>query len=86
MQKAIKAPFIKTDERIWSISADIIIVCIVMLAQSFFNFGYGSLLTTAICTVLTVGIEFIAAKIIKIPSTISDLSGIKSGLLLSMLL
>ncbi|MBR6407018.1 MAG: RnfABCDGE type electron transport complex subunit D [Clostridia bacterium] len=86
MQQVIKAPFSRTEERIWSISADVIIVCVVMLIQSFFNFGYSSVLIALVCTAVTVAVEFAASKIAKIPLTLGDLSGVKSGLLLSMLL
>lgn len=82
----VSAPFIRTENKIRKIQIDILAVCAVLLLQSLFNYGYHPLLVTAICIVSSVAVEYLGALVLKKPKTLYDLTAVKSGAVLAMLL
>lgn len=80
------APFIRTENKIRKIQIDILAVCAVLLLQSLFNYGYNPLLVTAVCIASSVAVECLGSLVLKKPITLYDLTAVKSGAVLAMLL
>lgn len=86
MLETARSPFIKTREKIWGISSDVLIVCAFMLIQAVANYGVRPLIITALSVVSCVLVEILGNAIFKNHNTLGDLMGIKSGVLLAMIL
>lgn len=82
----ISAPFIRTENRIRKIQIDYLAICAVMLLQATFNYGYHALAITAISIAASVFTELLGVLLFKKSNTIYDLTAVKSGAVLAMLL
>lgn len=82
----VSAPFIRTENKIRKIQIDVLAVCAIFLLQALFNYGYHPLLVTVICIASSVAVEYLGALALKKPKTLYDLTAVKSGAVLAMLL
>ena len=77
------SPHIRSSRTTKSIMLDVIIALCPALIASIVLFGYKAAVLTAVCVACCVLFEFLFNKIVKKPGTVSDLSAIVTGMLLS---
>ena len=78
------SPHIKGKDTTQRIMLDVIIALIPALVMAVVYFGFRALLLSATCVLSSVLSEFIARKVMKRNNTISDLSAVVTGLILSL--
>lgn len=78
------SPHIKGKDTTQRIMLDVIIALIPALIMAVVYFGFRALLLSAVCVLASVLSEFIARKVMKRNNTISDLSAVVTGLILSL--
>ncbi len=78
------SPHIKGKDTTQRIMQDVIIALIPALVMAVVYFGLRALLLCAVCVLTSVLSEFIARKVMKRNNTISDLSAVVTGLILSL--
>ena len=81
--KVSENPRIKSENSTRSIMFDVILALLPAATASMVIFGLQSLIVMAVCVATTVLSEFISGKLFKRKNTITDLSAIVTGLLLS---
>ena len=77
------SPHIRSSRTTKNIMLDVIIALCPALIASIVLFGYKAAVLTAVCVMSSVLFEFLFNKIVKKPGTVSDLSAIVTGMLLS---
>lgn len=77
------SPHIRSSRTTKNIMLDVIIALCPALIASIVLFGYKAAVLTAVCVACCVLFEFLFNKIVKKPGTVSDLSAIVTGMLLS---
>ena len=77
------SPHIRSPRTTKNIMLDVIIALCPALIASIVLFGYKAAVLTAVCVACCVLFEFLFNKIVKKPGTVSDLSAIVTGMLLS---
>lgn len=77
------SPHIRSSRTTKNIMLDVIIALCPALIASIVLFGYKAAVLTAVCAASGVLFEFLFNKIVKKPGTVSDLSAIVTGMLLS---
>lgn len=77
------SPHIRSPRTTKNIMLDVIIALCPALVASIVIFGYKAAVLTAVCVASCVLFEFLFNKIVKKPGTVSDLSAIVTGMLLS---
>ena len=77
------SPHIRSPRTTKNIMLDVIIALCPALIASIVLFGYKAAVLTAVCVMSCVLFEFLFNKIVKKPGTVSDLSAIVTGMLLS---
>lgn len=77
------SPHIRSSRTTKNIMLDVIIALCPALIASIVLFGYKAAVLTAVCVASCVLFEFLFNKIVKKPGTVSDLSAIVTGILLS---
>lgn len=77
------SPHIRSSRTTKNIMLDVIIALCPALIASIVLFGYKAAVLTAVCVASCVLFEFLFNKIVKKPGTVSDLSAIVTGIILS---
>ncbi|HCF82857.1 MAG TPA: Na+-transporting NADH:ubiquinone oxidoreductase subunit D [Ruminococcaceae bacterium] len=77
------SPHIRSSRTTKNIMLDVIIALCPALIASIVLFGYKAAVLTAVCVACCVLFEFLFNKIVKKPGTVSDLSAIVTGIILS---
>lgn len=77
-------PHINTQNDTSTVMLDVVIALMPAVIAGAYYFGYRAVLVVAVCTICSVLFEYLWTRIMKMPSTIGDLSAVVSGLLLGL--
>ncbi|WP_312699538.1 RnfABCDGE type electron transport complex subunit D [Sedimentibacter sp.] len=80
---ASSSPHIRDAESTQSIMLDVIIALLPALVASIFYFGFNSMILVIAAVISAVCTEYVCQKIMKRPTTVTDLSAVVTGILLA---